>query len=132
MNVQISDSAGAQWFTRAAGYVGFARRPRHAAASTAIGYVRTDLPGPGRSQCESLIRATAADLGYDLLGTLVFAATPLNQLQALVTEFAVDAVLCPSFDYLDGQVPTELLTVTDVIVVDPPITYCRRDPQILD
>ncbi|MFD6107767.1 hypothetical protein ACFWFQ_34465, partial [Nocardia salmonicida] len=89
MNVQISDSAGAQWFTRAAGYVGFARRPRHAAASTAIGYVRTDLPGPGRSQCESLIRATAADLGYDLLGTLVFAATPLNQLQALVTELSL-------------------------------------------
>ncbi|MFI1235872.1 hypothetical protein [Nocardia salmonicida] len=132
MDVQISDSAGAQLFTRAAAGGRFIRRPRHAAASTAIGYVRTDLPGPGRSQCESLIRTTAADLGYDLLGTLVFTATPLNRLQVLVTEFAADAVLCPSFAHLDGQVPTELLRVTDVIVVDPPITYCRRDPQVLD
>ncbi|KQY29048.1 MULTISPECIES: hypothetical protein [Nocardia] len=132
MDLQISDSAGAQWFTRAAACAGFARRPRHAAASTAIGYVRTDLPGPGQSQYESLIRAAATDLGYDLLGTLVLTATPLNRLQVMVTEFAVDAVLCPSFAHLDGQVPTELLTVTDVIVVDPPITYCRWDPQFLD
>ncbi|MFD6398869.1 hypothetical protein [Nocardia sp. NPDC060249] len=132
MNKQISAPAGARWFTRAPADIGFARRHRRTAVKTAIGYVRADLTGPSRPQCESLIRTTAIDHGYELLGTLVLAGTPLARLRFLVTELAVDVVLCPTFAHLEGQVPTELLTVTDVIVIDPFITYCRRDPQLLD
>ncbi|MFC9659393.1 hypothetical protein ACFVJ5_04065 [Nocardia sp. NPDC127606] len=132
MDKQISDPAGAHWFTRAPADIGFARRRRRTAVRTAIGYVRTDLAGPCRPQCESLIRTTAVDLGYQLLGTLVLTATPLTRLQFLATELAVDVVLCPTFAHLEGRVPAELLTITDVIVIDPFITYCRRDPQLLD
>jgi hypothetical protein len=131
MNKQVSDPVGMRWFTRAAD-LGFARRRRRPDVRTAIGYVRTDLAGSRRPQCESLIRTTAIDLGYELLGTLVLAATPLTRLQFLVTELDVDVVLCPTFAHLDGRVPAELLTATDVIVIDPLITYCRRDPQFLD
>ncbi|MFD6455964.1 hypothetical protein ACFWF3_34805 [Nocardia sp. NPDC060220] len=132
MHKQISDPAGARRFTRASADIGFARRRRPPAVRTAIGYVRADLTGPSRPQCESLIRTTATDLGYELLGTLILTATPLARLQFLVTELAVDVVLCPTFIHLDGQVPADLLNVTDVIVIDPPITYCRRAPQLLD
>ncbi|WP_143876165.1 hypothetical protein [Nocardia fluminea] len=99
---------------------------------TAIGYVRTDLAGSSRPHCESLIRAAAVDLGYELLGTLVLTATPLTRLRFLASELAVDAVLCPTYAHLEGRVPAELLTLTDVIVIDPLITYCRWDPQLLD
>ncbi|MBF6202361.1 hypothetical protein, partial [Nocardia cyriacigeorgica] len=78
--------------------------------------MRVDLASFGQSQCESLIQATAAELGYDLLGTLTLTATPLNQLRALVTELSIDAVLCPSYDHFDGRVPIELLSIAEVIV----------------
>ncbi|MGW5441519.1 hypothetical protein [Nocardia asteroides] len=94
--------------------------------------MRVDLASSGQSQRESLIRGTAADLGYDLLGTLTLTATPLDQLCALVTELAVDAVLCPSYDHFDGHVPIELLSIAEVIVIDPPITYSRWNAQLLD
>ncbi|MFG2447103.1 hypothetical protein ACGFQG_29930 [Nocardia fluminea] len=131
MNKQVSDPPGVRWFTRGAD-IGFARRRRRTAAKTAIGYVRIDLAGPSRPQCESLIRTAADDLGYELLGTLVLTATPLTRLRFLATELAVDAVLCPTFAHLEGQVPAELLTLADVVVIDPLITYCRWDPQLLD
>lgn len=133
MNKQISNPAGAHWFTRTPADIGFAhrRKRRRTVVKTAIGYVRTDLAGPSRPRYETLIRTTAVDLGYELLGTLVLAATPLTRLQFLATELAADVVLCPTFEHLEGQVPTALLTVTDVIVLDPFTTYSRRNPQLL-
>ena len=131
MNKQVSDPPGVRWSTRGAD-LGFARRRRRTAERTAIGYVRTDLAGSSRPHCESLIRAAAVDLGYELLRTLVLTATPLTHLRFLASELAVDAVLCPTYAHLEGRVPAELLTLTDVIVIDPLITYCRWDPQLLD
>ncbi|MGW5575485.1 hypothetical protein ACWEVD_30170 [Nocardia thailandica] len=112
--------------------LGFGRRARRAPVRTAIGYLRTDLAGTDRIRWEPRIRAAAKAIGYDLLGTLIFpTAPPLERLRVLATELGVDAVLCPSFAHLDDRVPADLLTVTDLIVLDPPITYCRWDPRIL-
>lgn len=114
---------------------GFGRRSRRGPDRTAIGYLRTDLAAPDLARWEPRIRATATTVGYDLLGTLMFPAAPAavpNHLRLLVTELAVDAVLCPTFAHLDDQLPAELLTVTDLIILDPPITYCRRDARLLE
>lgn len=133
MNEQLCVSPVVHRFRTAC--TGLARLRRRAQVKTAIGYVRTDLAGPDRVQWEPRIRATAAAIGYDLLGTLAFPpmpSVPLDSLRVLVTELAVDAVLCPSFTHLDDRLPAGLLTVAEVIVLDPPITYCRLDPRVLD
>ncbi|MEU3010242.1 hypothetical protein [Nocardia asteroides] len=128
MNSQISGSPTSRWFTRAKPGFGLARRWRPAVTRTAIGYVRTDLAGLSRPNCESLITTSANNLGYDLLGTLTFTGCPVTRLHTLVTELAVDAVLCPTFAHLDGEVPTELLTATTVVIIEPPIVYSQWDP----
>ena len=64
-----------------------------------------------------MIRISVAGLGYNLLGTRATRGGTADQV--LVTELAVNAVLCPTFAHLEDQVPAELLTITEVIVIDP-------------
>lgn len=98
---------------------------------TALGYLRTDVSGIGQLWDESRIRRTAARLGYDFSGMVIYdpltGRPPLARLRAQATRLDAEAVIVPGPEHFDGgQVPGVLVNQLDVITVDPEKTYARR------
>ncbi len=94
----------------------------------AIGYVRSDISGLRQQWDEIQIRSVARRLGYTLAKTIVsgpYTENPVQRLIDTVQTREAEAVIVPSADHFDGEVPTELVAVADVITVSPEQTYAR-------
>ncbi|MFI1916043.1 hypothetical protein [Nocardia sp. NPDC020380] len=91
---------------------------------TALGYLRTDVSAIGQLWDESRIRQTAALLGFDLAGIVVYdpmtGRPPLARLRAQATRLDAVAVIVPELAHFEGgQVPESILRRFDVITVTP-------------
>lgn len=95
----------------------------------ALGYLRKDISGVRQQWDEQQIRSLAKRYGYNLRKTITFGPDtdrPEFRLCNVVAGLEVDAVLVPSAAHFDdGEVPAELVKLTDVITVDPEHTYAR-------
>ncbi|WP_433521596.1 hypothetical protein ACQPZ2_30400 [Nocardia pseudovaccinii] len=96
---------------------------------TAIGYLRKDISGFSQMWDETQMRSLAKRLGYNLTKTVTFGPEtdhPLTRLLNVVRHLAVDAVITPALNHLDGQIPDELKTAAiEVVTVNPEHTYAR-------
>lgn len=96
---------------------------------SAIGWLRSDVSGIRQQWDEARIRLLAHKLGYDLRRTVVFGPRTdrtVLRLRVLVSRLELDAVIVPSVEHFDGgEVPAELVEVTDIITVTPENTYAR-------
>ncbi|WP_433566926.1 hypothetical protein ACQP1O_18115 [Nocardia sp. CA-151230] len=95
----------------------------------AIGYLRTDVSGSHQDWDEAHIRSLARRLGYNLRKTVAFSEhtdKPTYRLKVILERMStVEAVITPSAAHFDGDIPGELVQVTDVITVNPEMTYAR-------
>ncbi|WP_067708657.1 hypothetical protein [Nocardia yamanashiensis] len=94
----------------------------------AIGFLRHDVSGAQRQWDEAQIRHLAGRLGYDLCKTLVLGPDTdrlLTRVRTAITRMEADAVITPSLDHFDGQIPADVVKVADLITVSPENTYAR-------
>ncbi|MEV6773381.1 hypothetical protein AB0N05_32590 [Nocardia sp. NPDC051030] len=94
----------------------------------AIGFLRHDVSGAQQQWDEAQIQHLARRLGYDLCKTLIFGPEtdrPLLRVRTAVSRLDADAVITPSLEHFDGQVPDDVVEVADVITVSPENTYAR-------
>ncbi|GAB2710479.1 hypothetical protein [Nocardia thraciensis] len=98
-------------------------------APAAIGYLRKDVSGFRQGWDEARIRSLAKRLGYNLCKTITFGENtekPDCRLRIIVARLGVDAVIVPSPGHFEArEVPADLVSVVDVITVDPEHTYAR-------
>ncbi|GAB2505148.1 hypothetical protein [Nocardia heshunensis] len=95
---------------------------------TALGYLRADVSGIGQLWDESRIRQTAALLGFDLAGIVVYdplsGRPPLARLKAQATRLDAEAVIVPELAHFEGgQLPGSILQRLEVITVSPAHTF---------
>lgn len=95
---------------------------------TAIGFLRHDMSGAHQRWDLAQIQHLAKRLGYDLVKTLILDpgdGEVLEEVRAAVAQLEADAVITPSLEHFDGEVPDGLVQVADVITVNPENTYAR-------
>ncbi|NKX90947.1 hypothetical protein [Nocardia coubleae] len=106
----------------------------------ALGYLRSDLAGPSQHWHEIRIRSLAKRYGYDLAKTIVFSdrtKDPIHQLISSVRNARAEAIFTPHVGHLGADIPSDLVSVCDIITVDDESTYARayfrvpRDSAVL-
>ncbi|WP_405487874.1 hypothetical protein [Nocardia sp. NBC_00511] len=100
----------------------------------AVGYLRRDISGVRQQWDEYRLRGLAARFGYNLTKIIVFGRNGLQPklLEAIATAEA-EAVFVPSATHFDdGEVPTRLVQIIDVITVDTEETHARWSNGAVD
>ncbi|WP_067563656.1 hypothetical protein [Nocardia acidivorans] len=94
----------------------------------AIGFLRHDVSGTHQRWDQAQMRQLARRLGYDLCRTLVYGPETseiLEEVRDAISQNEADAVITPSLEHFDGEIPDPLVQVADVITVTPENTYAR-------
>ncbi|MFB8000674.1 hypothetical protein [Nocardia sp. NPDC056000] len=94
----------------------------------AIGFLRHDVSGTHQRWDKAQLHQLAKRLGYDLCQTLVLGPETgelIDEVRTAITEAEADAVITPSLDHFDGEIPDPLVEVADLITVTPENTYAR-------
>lgn len=96
--------------------------------ATAIGFLRTDISGTRQPADESRLRATAEKLGYDLRKVVALSPyidQPLYRLRVTLSRLGSSTLITPSLHHFDGEIPSEISEVADVITVNPEVVHMR-------
>ncbi|WP_040839799.1 hypothetical protein [Nocardia brevicatena] len=94
----------------------------------ALGYLRKDKSGIHQQWDEAQIRNLAKRFGYDLCKTIVFddlTEDPIGELVHAIGRAEAEALFIPSLEHFDGIVPRTLVSIADVVTVNPAYTYAR-------